>query len=179
MTISMDVTGADFARVSTLLRQFDPQLQRDLAKAIRAAAKPVMTEMKTAVRATSSTGGSMDFRRSERFSRTRVAAPRGKGLRAAVARSVRVTQRDRGRNEGVKIYSAVSSMGTRPRLPMLMDRGSWSHPVFGRGRAWQTFSPEGWFTTTAERNQERFVRAVTDAVRDAAEDLARRLSAAG
>lgn len=88
---------------------------------------------------------------------------RRSGLRASIARGIRVEYRDtRGATAGVTIRTTVAQLPEDQRsLPWLMNKGTWRHPVFASrasGRyvtpgLWvaQSATPEGWWTKTGRR----------------------------
>ena len=199
--MSDGITGADFAAVAAALKQHSPELRKALTKGIGEAAKPVREQMRAAVTglSTSSTGGGGSKARLAHQTRNSTrnmaeAAATGKrllsakafakaqarsGLRASVARGVRIETRTKG-DAGVRIRAASSAMPPDQRkLPRLMNKGKWRHPVYG-GSGWaeQTVSPEGWFDKTAEAAGPTVAAAVTKAVETSAKDLAAKLSAA-
>ena len=199
--MSDGITGADFAAVAAALKQHSPELRKALTKGIGEAAKPVREQMRAAVTglSTSSSGGGGSKARLAHQTRNSTrnmaeAAATGKrllsakafakaqarsGLRASVARGVRIETRTKG-DAGVRIRAASSAMPPDQRkLPRLMNKGKWRHPVYG-GSGWaeQTVSPEGWFDKTAEAAGPTVAAAVTKAVETSAKDLAAKLSAA-
>ena len=199
--MSDGITGADFAAVAAALKQHSPELRKALTKGIGEAAKPVREQMRAAVTglSTSSSGGGGSKARLAHQTRNSTrnmaeAAATGKrllsakafakaqarsGLRASVARGVRIETRTKG-DAGVRIRAASSAMPPDQRkLPRLMNKGKWRHPVYG-GSGWaeQTVSPEGWFDKTAEAAGPTVAAAVVKAIETSAKDLAAKLSAA-
>jgi len=201
--MSDGITGADFAAVAAALQQHSPELRKALTKGIGEAAKPVREQMRAAVTglSTSSSGSSSGGSKARLAHQTRnqtrnmaEAAATGKrllsakafakaqarsGLRASVARGVRIETRTKG-DAGVRIRSASSAMPPDQRkLPRHMNKGTWRHPVYG-GPGWaeQTVSPEGWFDKTAEKSGPTITAAVVKAIETSAKDLAAKLSAA-
>ena len=200
--MSDGITGADFARVAAALQAHSPELRKALTKGIGAAAKPAQEKMRTAVTSLDtkgSRGGGSKARLAKQMKGRTLslaeAAETGKrlmtakayakakarsGLRASVARGVRIETRTKG-DAGVRIRASASSLPHDQRkLPRKMNKGKWSHPVFGNREVWasQTVTPAGWFTKTAEDSAPAVTAAVVKAVETSAKDLAAKLSAA-
>ncbi len=79
------------------------------------------------------------------------AAARNRGLRNAIAGSVRVSTKTGGHEASVSVTAGSSKLPADQRgLPQALNKGRWRHPYFGTSR-WvtQQVSPPGWFTKTA------------------------------
>lgn len=79
---------------------------------------------------------------------------KNRGLRQAVANSVKIEARLGGDRPEVKIRMAASAMPPDQRkLARHMNTGQWRHPVMGNMDAWvtQTVSPKGWWTDTLNK----------------------------
>jgi len=95
-------------------------IRRDLTKGLRAAARPAQQEAKAAALALPSK------------------RPGSTGLRRQIAAATGTQVRTTGRNAGVKIRVSKKRMGDKARLPRLMNKGTWRHPVFGNREVWVT-----------------------------------------
>lgn len=94
------------------------------------------------------------------------------GLRAAIADSIVVRTRSTGARAGVRVKTNSPALGSKARLPRLMNRGHWRHPVFGNRRNWadQT-SRAGWWDTTADAHASRVRREMKKVLDDIAAEL--------
>lgn len=144
-------------------------MARNMSKAMKQAAEPMVQDMQSTVRGLTTLGGSGRGGASARAARTahflRRRKPTAKalakaraasGLRAAAARTVSVSASSSARSAGVRVRSRASLMPPdQQKLPMYMNRGQWRHPVFG-GDTWvtQAVSP-GWFDRPAQRHGPR------------------------
>ena len=162
----------------------DGKLRREMAKAMKSAAKPVEDDAKSNVQGISTTAARGGARaraartahrlrnRRKVTDRAKLNAHRGSGLRASVARTVQTQVRTGGNSASVRIRSNAGLMPADQRkLPMYMNTGRWRHPVMGNRDAWvtQTVSPAGWFDRAMDRGgpkvrdeavktTERFIR---------------------
>lgn len=172
-SLNIEVTGADWAAAATAVRRLNPEIARQLDRDIVRITRPVVQRLQAAVRglSTSATGGSGP----------RTLASGSTGLRAATANSIQVSRRTSGRGAGVRIRVNPARMPAgKQALPVLMDQGSWRHPVMGNRSAWvtQTVSPSGWFTRTVTESWPWVRRAVMDATDEALQRVGRQLNAA-
>lgn len=144
--VNLQIKGAeqlgDLARRLKAEGEAGKGMRRELLKEIRAAAKPLAEDAKSAVKSLSAK------------------PPEDTGLRRRVAAGVKVRTRTSGKNVGVRIVAGKLD-GTN--LPRRLNKGSWRHPVFGSD-TWvtQTIQP-GWFDETIRRGAPRVrvrVRAV-------------------
>lgn len=194
--------GADLAKVAAALRAQSPELRKAMGKHLRARAVPVREAMRAAVlgmdskEAATGRGGAAS-RAAYAYSKTKAGradtggyrtplqqAKRDKamarltkraGLRASIARGIRIEYRDtRAATAGVTIRTNAAALPEDQRsLPMLMDKGTWRHPVFARRDSdryvtpglWvaQEATPAGWWTNTGKRWAPTIRRDVADA----------------
>ncbi len=182
------MTGADLAKVAAELRRQSPELRKAMGRQLRARATPVRDALRAEVlgidsKATAGRGGAAaraayaygktkagradtgGYRTPLQQSRTSKALARATkraGLRATIARGIRVEYRDSARSAGVIIRTTVAQLPADQRsLPMLMNKGTWRHPVFARRDSdryvtaglWvaQQATPPGWWTKTGRR----------------------------
>jgi hypothetical protein len=119
-------------------------LQRELARQLQAAGRPVLLELRAAALALPSKGvGST-------------------GLRRKIAAATRSAPRI----GGVRFYVATAALGGQAMLPQkIHDAAGWWHPVFGhRPYVYQDSPAFPWFTTTVEANEDRLRQACEEAM---------------
>jgi hypothetical protein len=171
--VSMGVQGlgqAELARLAARLREAGRgDLRRQLDSRLRSAARPLVTELKGAIRSTPVSGARGGGGR-QRARHVNAALPTG--LRESIAQAVTLSVRSTGRYGGVRIRVDRQQLPRSQRsLPGHLDTGRWRHPTFGH-RPWvtQTARP-GWWTQTVRRRtpgMQAQVRRVLD-------DIARRI----
>lgn len=176
MPVQVKVVGTEqFQKLARDLKQAgDGRLTRNMGKAMKRAAEPVMDDMRSTVRSVTTLGGSGRGGASARAARAAkflskrkhtakalAKARAASGLRSAAANTVTASVRMGGRSAGVSIRSRSSLMPPDQRkLPMYMNRGSWRKPTFGRPPWTTQVVTPGWFDKPAKRGGPR--------VRDAA-----------
>ena len=124
-------TGEELRRISAALRQMDnPELKKRFRKELRAVAKPLVPLVRNSIR-------NIPSKHSY--------AP--DGLRAQVAKAVRVEVRTVGKDANVAIRVDGRKMPAHMRsLPsMLEGKKRWRHPVFGNGVVWVTQTSRPYF----------------------------------
>ena len=152
MPVELHLT-VDQAKLSALQHRLKAagakDLQRELTKALKDAAKPLADAERRAALALPSAHGDGTLRRQ---------------LAAGVA--VSVTKTDR--NPGVRVRDrAKLAKATQAR------RG-WRHPVYGHRSTWVTeILGPGWFTDTANRHRDDVVKKVREAVDRVARKIAK------
>lgn len=200
--VAVQMTGTDLSKVSAALRAQSPELRKAMGKQLRASAVPLRDAMRTAVLgldATSTSGrGGAASRAAYAYSKTKAGradtggyrtplqqankakalarATKRAGLRATIARGIRVEYRDSARADlaGITVRTTVAQLPADQRsLPMLMNAGSWRHPVFARRNSaryvtpglWvaQDVTPSGWWTQTGRRWAPTIRRNINDA----------------
>lgn len=156
--------GEQFREVSRALRKAGRgDLQKNLRRNIRAAARPVEADLRAAVmrvRVTSDKGGA-------------VRPDLSTGLRARTARAIgtSVTQR------GVRIKVNEKKIGPYGRsLPRYLDGTiakyrRWRHPVFGQETVWVEQQGSAWFFSTIRSRAGTFQRAILAAMDETTRDL--------
>lgn len=146
------------------------KIARELNRALKQSAGPIVDEAKRNVRALQikgegdGGGGSITRRggSSARLARTRVALGRKKnlsearklaiyrklrGLRDTVANAVSAKTTVTARSASLRVRAAQAKMPQDQRkLPRHLNRGAWKHPVFGNRRRWvRQTAPPAWF----------------------------------
>jgi hypothetical protein len=159
----------EWGRAVKALRGADKTIRKELNAAIRAATKPIVDDMKSAIGSWDSTatragGGSaqrarVHAERAQNHTAGRRTAQRrlasgGFDLRRMIAASIQTKVSYSGNRQGVRIRVDPTRLGHGAKnLPERIDEGRWRHPVYGNRDVWvtQTGKP-GWFTATADRH---------------------------
>jgi hypothetical protein len=150
----------------------DRELRAELRRGFRDAGKPVVADLKQAVRSISSTadshGGGSRARAAHRNARR---VTRAHGLRNRIASLIRFKVTLSGRNVGVRVEVDTSGLPPDQRtLPQHLDAADgWRHPVYGNRDAWVTQHGQPWWEVTIARHQAQFERdaaAVMERVAD-------------
>jgi len=158
------ITSDDIKNLAKVLRAVSPQLGREMRRAVREAAKPVMTDMKATIggNAMSVAGGGVHA----------YDGPTGPGgITGKMVRSVSI----RISGGKVRIYVRPGALGTADKIPAYIDAGqSWRHPVYGNRKAWvsQTGSASKWFSGTAVQHFPQVSRDVKDVLDEFAAKVA-------
>jgi len=176
------ITGTDeFHRTARKLKEAgNGKLTREMGRAMRAAAEPAQAAMKQEVQTlnVSRRGGASARgvraahalgKRKKITENARMKAFRNSGLRSTVARSVRTKVSTTARSSSVRIRAQQSLMPPSQRkLPRLMNKGNWRHPLFGQRGRWyeQTTPPPGWFDRPAEIHGPRIRERAVDVIDD-------------
>lgn len=155
------------------------QVARKMSKAMRVAAGPAQQDMQREVQTLNVSGrGGASARaaragwalrnRKKLTDKARMKAFRGSGLRATVARAVRTKVSTTARSSSVRIRAQASLMPPSQRkLPRLMNRGNWRHPLFGGDRWFEQVSPPaGWFDRPAAKHGPQIRKAAVAVVED-------------
>lgn len=152
-SVRMGVNGAANARrLQQRLRAAGAGgLQRELARQLQAAGRPVLVELRAAALALPASG------------------VKSTGLRRKIAAATRSAPRI----GGVRFYVATGQLGDQAALPALIHAAAgWNHPVFGRPPIVHQDSPAvPWFTTTVMANEGRLRQGVEEAMRRIAAQL--------
>lgn len=181
---AIDVRIAGGQQFKELAKKLGDPVRRDLRlelqKEIRAAAAPVISELQQAVTAIDSKaeghGSGARARAEHAFgkskggragasveditkARARVekAYQAGKhGLRARIAKAIKLKIRTSGSSPGVRIEVATSGLPEDQRsLPKHLDSPKgWRHPVFGHRDAWVQQYGQPWWSVTIERHRD-------------------------
>jgi hypothetical protein len=147
-----------FEHVARYLREWnDTQFKKDLQKAMRNTAKPVVNEIKTRIRnmeVTGTRGGG----RQQRVTR----AGRPRGLRQSVASGVRFVSRFNGTNPSARFMLDASRLPADQRnLPRALNNpNGWRHPVFGDTSHWVQQRGQPYWESTIEPHREDFKSAL-------------------
>jgi hypothetical protein len=139
--VGMGVRGMNDARgLQRRLRQAGAGgLQRELARQLQQAGRPVVLQLRAAALALPAKG------------------PDSTGLRRKIAAATRSAPRI----GGVRFYVATGMLGGQASLPQkIHDAAGWWHPVFGRSPyVYQDTPAVPWFTTTVMANEDQLRQA--------------------
>lgn len=152
MSIDASIDAADFGALARRLRQTGrSDLNRHMRARIRKAGRLIMDDQKSAVQSLPSGGAEHT------------------GLYASTAAALQLQIRAKG------VRIRVNSAKMRPdqqRLPRLMNKGRWRHPVRGNRDVWVTQTvPPGWFDKPAQRRAVVVRREVIAAMTEAAREI--------
>lgn len=216
--VTASLSGSDLAATARWLRSEHPAIAKELRKAVRESAKPILEAERAAVRSLTFTtvvtsrsrvlrrkesrvivgpgkgGGSGAKQRAATRGTTNYATAAatgrrlltakqaarvraGAGLRDTIARGMRVTYADRGKEVKATVKTTSTQLPeSQKRLPRLINYGRWRHPVFAEGgdrRKWtwvdQYTDRRGWWWATAEKELPAAMVAVgksLDAIAD-------------
>lgn len=197
MTDQVQVSSAQFAALSRALKAAGEGTGKDSLRGqmmaeIRAIAKPILEDQRRAVLALDSRAvghqsakrAAASLKRSKNVDERKASRALGRsGLRASVARSLRIVVKDSGFSQqvGVRITSDGSKMPADERyLPRGLDSDKgWRHPVFGgSGWAQQYGNPSGWFRSTAKAHHPMAQRRIEQVLRKFTAQLADRANRA-
>ena len=150
-SLDLAVYGADqLARLAARLKEAgDLTLRRRMMAALRKSADEIKDAEKEAA-------GSLPAHKYE------------VGLREAIAGAVVTRTRASAGRAGVRVMVNRSALPEgKGRLPVLMNRGAWRHPVFGNRDAWvgQT-SERGWWNRTAMAHEDSARRRMLEVLRE-------------
>lgn len=172
-------------------------LRRNLRKTIADAGKPVLDEVKTAVRDLrvtsqavgskhfghndSSHGGGTGQRRQHRVSKAKATARaslekaqerarrRGAGLRESVAAATKLQITAKGVRF---VVSSAQLPEGQQSLPRHLDSAKgWRHPVFGNREVWVAERGGPWFAETLKKRAPEFRATIVDAMEQTKADL--------
>lgn len=163
-TVGYVITSDDVKNLAKVMRAVSPRLGREMRRAVRQAARPVMTDMRAKIdgNAMSASGAGMH---------AYDGPSGGGGITGRMQRSLSI----RISGGKVRIYVRPAAMGSAAKIPAYIDAGqSWRHPVMGNRRAWvsQTGSAAGWFTDTGRAHFPQVKRDVQDVLDEFAAQVA-------
>lgn len=157
------IDSTDIKNLAKVLRKVSPVLGREMRRAVREAARPVMTDMKAKI-------GSTGMPAFGTGAHAYDGPTGGGGITAKMQRSLSL----RVSGGRVRIFVRPGALGSAAKLPAYIDAGvTWRHPVRGNRRAWvsQRGTAAGWFTDTAHRHYPQVRADVQDALDDTARTL--------
>lgn len=150
MTSDFEITGTDdFLKLSKALKSAGRgDLRKELNRALRDAAKPMIPKARASARARLPTRG---------------------GLADRVARAPQRVQVRTGRDPGVRIVAGNKGSGARSA-----EQGTVKHPVFGNKNVWVVQQvPAGWFSEPLLEEAAAVRRELVTALEDLAQRIVR------
>ena len=179
--VSISAQGAqEYRDVAKRLRQAGRKdLRAKLRNKISDAGKPVLNEVRDAVRTlpvTGTRGGGSGQRRRFNIERAGAkvkgaAARRGAGLRSSIASATKLEITARGVRFVVRSSQLPENQKHLPRH--LDSEKGWRHPVFGDRENWVHQQGKPWFGTTIKQRAPRFRKAVLEAMEEVKTELER------
>lgn len=156
MGAELVIAGTGVAKMRELgiaLKGADKTLRLELGAAVRAAANPIVSDVRAAVMGIpvgGAHGGGLVARAAFATRRPRA----GHGLRATIAAATGLRVRTTGKASGVQIRVNVARLPTDQRkLPRDLDSPSgWRHPVFGDTKTWVAQAGHPYFKVTIARH---------------------------
>ncbi len=158
----------------------DTGLKKNFDRRLRAAAKPVLRDLKAAIVATpiegvpgmKRVGGQMVLTRK----RSGFRRAKSTGLRRKIAAGIRLQIRSAGKLAGVRFVATSSRLDHGQRnLPALIDNPKgWRHPLFGDEGRWYQQRGRPWWWTTIKPHMTVVRREMTAALDDTAAEIARK-----
>lgn len=150
--------GDDLRRISRELRRMDsPEIKKRFRKELRAAARPLVPKVRTAIRAVpSSRSYSAD------------------GLRGQLSKATRLEIKTAGREAGVALRVDGRKMPSHMKsLPAMVEgKKRWRHPVYGNRENWVNQSNKPYFYKTvavagplSRRAVDRVLTGITKSIR--------------
>jgi|GEM_PF-1563652 len=186
MPAEIRIEGDPAAQLRKLARDLkvagSKELQRELRKNLREAARPMIESAKRSAAESLPQGGGRGVRSFNRATGARMKKLKKKGFayrgvkvnnakgtrieslaQRVVHANYRIKTAGRGRNFGL-VLQATNSAGRKINLNRL-DKGTFRHPLFGNRGYWydQQVAP-GWWTVPMEANKEVVAAAVIKAV---------------
>ena len=153
--LEIRIDAREFGALLRDAKAFDADLSRRLRKSIREAAKPAVDDVKSAVQS--------------------IPAKRDRGVRRGIAAGVGL-RINSGSSKGGAVTIAASGNrvpGPHRAMVRLLNKPSWRHPVFGDKQHWVTQSGRPYFGSVILTHRENILRAVEDALNEAAAALGR------
>ena len=147
--------GPEFAAIAKRLKdEGAKEIQKAMNKRIRAAADPLLKDLRKAVRAVQVKGsrGGGSAARGYHAGSGKAARKRGGGLRETVAGAIQLKIQTSGNSVGIKIRVDGTKLPDDQRgLAKLLDgQRPWRHPVFGNTSVWVAQQGQPWWTPTIE-----------------------------
>jgi hypothetical protein len=149
----------DLQRVAKALNSSEnkKELQADLNKAIRAAASPLVRDLKGAVRGVKVQGRGRGYsrygRRNAKLTKTgKIRKNTDRGMRETIATKIQTDINKSATGAGVRIILARNTPEDVRTMAGAMNKGKWRHPLFGNDKRWypSSVSNPGWWDDTAK-----------------------------
>lgn len=176
-------TVKDLQRLQKALGQLadGPARKRKLNKRLSNAVRPILMDQRESIKAvdflaTDSRDYSRRARRTQGVTKTG-RTRKGKGLRQAIAASIRV-QTTQGPHAGVRIIQNATDPALNKIGRRLNYKGWVRHPLFGNTRHWyntRTSNGTDWFWTPFAKRSDDIRRAVREVLDEELADVARQI----
>jgi hypothetical protein len=170
MGLSADIKGADRLRhVAMLIREAaDTTLRRELVAALKAAAEPTVSDLKSAARSVPISGDAYPGRKS-RYNGPSVP----KNLRTNIANTIAAKVNATSDGGAVRLRASASKMppAQRKLITYVDGKGRWRHPVMGNRRVWVSQHGKEWWWPTARKNLETFRKELFSAIDKVADKI--------
>ncbi len=159
--VSIAVNSQDLADLAAAVKYEEngAALRRDLARNLRRAVAPAVTDAKASIMAMPSRGSHA-----------------GQGLRSAIARQVsaQTSLSNRSAKVAVRVRRRNFPRGFRNAPKAVSLAGGWRHPVVGSGGSrWVTqVGKPGWFDSAVRARSVQYRRAVQEAMQQTADRIA-------
>lgn len=156
----LDIDARNLADLAQVLKgEADgKELRKQLGKDLRAAAQPLVTDLRAAIRATPSSG-----------------PPHGAPLRQAIAAGINSQVRYTGPRTGVSVRVRRPTLRGFSGAPRRFNQPSFRHPVFGDTSTWVTqVGAPLWFDAVMDRHRDDAKTAVLAAIDAMADQIAAR-----
>lgn len=155
----------------------DKKLSRELSRSVRKATKPIVSDLKSAIKSLPVSGSrgrgsrsraNYDLNRAKKLTEKNALRAAGRaGLRETIARAIRSDLKTSGRSAGVKI--SVKGQLIPPdqrKLPKNLDSpNGWRHPVFGNRNNWADQKGRPWWMVTIKPHADRARDEILDGAR--------------
>lgn len=149
-----EIDSTDIKNLAKVLRKVSPTLGREMRRAVREAARPVINDMRSEIGGNAMTATGTGVHAYDGPSG-------GGGITAKMQKNIRL------RISGGRVRIFVPAAGSIGKIAASIDAGkAWRHPVMGNRKAWvsQTGSAAGWFTDTAHAHYPQVRADVQDAL---------------
>ena len=151
------ITSDDVKNLAKVLRAVSPQLGREMRRAVREAARPVITDMKSTIGSNSMAAYGKGVHAYD--------GPSGPGgITAKMQKNIRI------RVSGGKVRIYVPAAGSIGKIAASIDAGKpWRHPVMGNRKAWVSQDvPGGKGAEAFAKEADGLATAVADHVTETA-----------
>jgi len=165
----IEIDPTDFAKVVKEIAQVDPSFKKTIKKRLKAAAEPVVEEVKRAALAIPAKGGDAEASRKKKGEFL--------GLRASLANATISDINPTKKGAILKIRISTTKFmaaSGRPRsIPYYMEgrrKRQWRHPVFGNTENWVVQQSHPFLGVTVLPHKMVFAGEVVQALEDALKD---------
>lgn len=159
----------------------DKKLQRELSRSVRKVTRPIVKDLRSAIKSLPVSGSrgrgsrsraNYDLDRMKKLTeKNALKAIKRAGLRDTIARAIRSEFRTTGRSAGVKISVKGTLIPPDQRvLPKYLDSPKgWRHPVFGNRQNWVRQKGRPWWSVTIQPHADKARREILEGARQVVE----------